>query len=217
VSRILVVIDPGTRVPELDCFNRISSKSPLPATYHLPAQQGIDSLERLTDPIAGIVVLGSGASVYDDEPWQTALNSWLRPHLHTTPMLGLCYGHQLLAHLLGGEVGLLFDDETKLRGVRQVPLFDDPLWGAAVTGPMVVSHREVVKTLPPRCVLRGRSEAVPVEAFAHLDRPIWGFQPHPEATTAFTTNNKIPFEADPAILGFGHSFVDRFTQFVAER
>ncbi|MEZ4319969.1 MAG: hypothetical protein R3F61_20830 [Myxococcota bacterium] len=213
----LAVIDPGTRVPELDCYNRISRHSPIPTTYHMPAQHGIDSLLRVQDHTAGVIVLGSGASVNDREPWQVALNDWLTPRLHTLPMLGLCYGHQLLAHLLGGEVGFLFDDHTKLKGVRDVPLTADRLWGPAVTGPMVVSHAEVVKTLPPDCVLRGASEVCPVEAFAHATLPIWGFQPHPEATTAFTTNNSVPFDREPRILRFGHGLVDRFTAFVAAR
>ncbi len=213
--KTIAVIDPGTRVPELDCFNRISLASPIPCTYHLPAQEGIDSLVRVQDHIAGIIVLGSGASVYDGEPWQQVFDPWLRERLETVPMLGLCYGHQLLAHLLGGRVGFLFDDETKLRGVRQVPLFADRLWGDAVTGPMVVSHREVVTELPPDCILRGKSEVCPVEAFAHRELPLWGFQPHPEATTAFTDNNGIPFEEDPSVLSFGHDIVDRFTAWVA--
>ncbi|MCB9675314.1 MAG: hypothetical protein H6737_09375 [Alphaproteobacteria bacterium] len=213
----LAVIDPGTRVPELDCYNRISRNSPLPTTYHLPAQHGMDSLERVQGHTAGVVILGSGASVNDREPWQVALNAWLTARLDTLPMLGLCYGHQLLAHLLGGEVGWLYEDRTKLKGVRQVPLMADRLWGDAQTGPMIVSHAEVVKRLPDGCALRGASDVCPVEAFAHQRLPLWGFQPHPEATPAFAANNNVPFTEDPAILAFGHGIVDRFSAFVADR
>ena len=213
----LAVIDPGTRVPELHNHNRLSLASPLPTTFHLPAIFGMDSVYRVQDDIAGIVVFGSGASVNDEEPWQQALNAWLKPRLQTTPVLGLCYGHQLLAHLLGGEVGYLFPDQTKLKGVRQVPLEADPLWGPATTGPMVVSHCEVVTRLPPDTVLRGSSAICPVEAFAHRTLPLWGFQPHPEATTQFTANNNIPFDDDPAILAHGWRFVDAFTRWVADR
>lgn len=210
----LAVIDPGTRFPELDCFNRISLNSPLSATYHLPAQQGIESLIRRPD-IAGIIILGSGASVHDDEDWQLVLNDWLRDRLTTLPMLGLCYGHQLLAHLLDGKVDFLFDSHEKLRGVRDVPLLADSLWGAAETVPMVISHREHVVSVPPGCVGLGSSEQVPVEAFRHAELPIWGLQAHPEATTAFTSNNGIPFDAEPDLLAGGHSIVDAFSAFVA--
>lgn len=212
----LAVLDPGTRVPELDCFNRIALHSPLPTTYHLPAQHGVDSLRRRPD-IAGVIILGSGASATASEPWQEELNGWLLEHLESVPMLGLCYGHQLLAHLLGGRIGFVRDDETKLKGIRQVPLEADALWGEARTVPMVVSHREHVLETPPGCIGLGASEEVPIEAFRHASRPIWGIQAHPEATTAFTTNNTVPFDADPSLLAGGHALVDAFSAWVAAK
>ncbi len=216
-ARHIVVIDPGTRVPEIDCFNRIARAAPIPCTYHLPAIHGVDSLFRVSDAVAGIIVLGSGASVHDGLDWQREMDDWLLPMMgRDVPTLGLCYGHQHLAHRLGGEVGMLFDDETKLRGVRVVAMDADRLWGDASTGLMVVSHREVVTSLPEEFVIRSRTEVVAIDAFAHPSRPIWGFQPHPEAPTAFTTNNGIPFDKDPAVLAYGHSFVDAFTRFAAQ-
>lgn len=207
----IAVLDPGTRVPELDCFNRIARSARGAVSYHLPALHGVDSLQRAGDDLLGVIVLGSGASVHDGAPWQAALNDWLAPRLRDgLPALGLCYGHQLFAHLLGGEVGFLFDDQHKLKGVRTVSLDADPLWGGATEGPLVVSHREAVLALPDDCVVRGRSPEVAIEAFAHADLPIWGIQAHPEATTAFTANNGVPFDADPSILAFGHGLVDGF-------
>ena len=43
----IAVIDPGSRVAELDTFNVMSSLSPLPLSYHLPALFGMDSLDML--------------------------------------------------------------------------------------------------------------------------------------------------------------------------
>src|SRR5688500_14799459 len=123
--RHVAVIDPAMRVPELDCFNRMTRRSRGPLTYHLPALFGMDSLERGGEP-AGIVILGSGASVNDDLPWQHALKGWLRPRVEGgTPVLGLCYGHQLLADLLGGEVGYVSADRVKRRGLRTVRLAEN--------------------------------------------------------------------------------------------
>ena len=209
MRRHVAVLDPGTRVPELDCFNRLSRAAAVPLTYHLPALFGLDSLS--DDGLAGVVILGSGASVHDDVAWQHALVDWLRPRLHAgLPALGLCYGHQLLAHVLGGTVDFLREDREKLKGLRQVTVAADRLWGDGGTGRMVVSHREAVTALPPGCTLRASTEVCAIEAFTHDTLPIGGLQPHPEATVAFTRNNTVPFDADPAELAFGHGLVDRF-------
>ena len=111
--KTIAVIDPAAGTPELDAFNALAQRSsalPVAFTYHLPALFGMGSLAQLEAraQLAGVVVFGSAASVHDGAPWQRELNAWLLPRLQSdagTPVLGLCYGHQLIAHLLGGEVG----------------------------------------------------------------------------------------------------------------
>ncbi|MCB9690037.1 MAG: gamma-glutamyl-gamma-aminobutyrate hydrolase family protein [Alphaproteobacteria bacterium] len=208
----VAVIDPGMRVAELDCFNRMARRAPLPLTYHAPALFGLDSLRRAEDDLRGIVIFGSGASVHDDLPWQHELKAWLLPRLRAgVPTLGLCYGHQLVATLLGGEVGFLHEDHHKELGRRVVPLKATAAWDACAPG-LVVSHREAVVRVPDEVDVVGSTEACAVDAFAHRRLPIYGFQAHPEATEAFLHNNSVPWPCETERLAEGHVLVDGFLQ-----
>lgn len=140
------------------------------------------------DGIAGVVITGSPAMVTDRQPWSEAVARWLAYRLREkrtdVPMLGICYGHQLLAHALGGRV----DFNPRGREIGSVPLHacpalvDDPLLGG-LGFPLVahVTHLQSVLELPPDAVLLASSEREPHHAFRIGDR-VWGVQFHPEFT-----------------------------------
>lgn len=217
-DRHIAVVDPGVNVPELDCFNRIARLSSLPVSYHLPALHGLDSLKLAEDGLAAIVILGSGASVNDRLAWQEPLNEWLWPRMQRLPTLGLCYGHQLIAHLFGGKVGFMYPDQKKLLGFRDVTLKETQVFGAARTGPLTVSHKEAVLVCPKDFEIFAASEACNVDGIAHRTLPIFGFQPHPEATRGFLNNAGITHDSyEPPAFAFGHGLVKGFLDFVASR
>ena len=208
----LLVIDPAVRTAETECFNRIALVSPLPVTYHLPCMYGLQSLlaEDMT-AARGLVILGSASSVTERLPWQVALEDWLRPHLaRGLPTLGLCYGHQMIAHMLGGKVAYMTPERTKLKGFRRVKVAATPAW-AAGEGELVVSHNEAVVDAPRDMEILATSDAVRIDGLAHRSLPIWTFQPHPEATPEFLRHHSIPLPASPdQSLRYGYSLVDAF-------
>ena len=209
----IAVIDPAVRVPELDNFNRlVLDHAPFAFSLHLPALFGMGSLESLPRPPDALIIFGSGASVYDQLPWQELFNAYLRDQIQRKiPMLGICYGHQLLAHLLGGTITYATEDQYKYKGLRSVHFCQSGFWGkAGEEGAFVVSHREIVKTLPNSCSVFAESATAGIEGFYHESLPLWGIQSHPEAGPEFLKNSEIPLEPSPQTFVSGRTFLKGF-------
>jgi GMP synthase (glutamine-hydrolysing) len=133
---------------------------------------------RAFDP-CGIILSGGPASVLEPgAPDLDAAILELGP-----PVLGICYGLQLLAHRLGGLVEKAEDREygrALLKIERDDPLFGD---GSGAAERVVwMSHGDRVLRLPEGFVVLARSESSPFAAVRHATRPIWGVQFHPEVT-----------------------------------
>jgi GMP synthase (glutamine-hydrolysing) len=133
---------------------------------------------------AGVVLTGSHAMVTDREPWSEATARWLARLVaaDAAPVLGICYGHQLLAHALGGEAGWHpRGDELGNAAIRLRPEADDDALFAGF--PRVfsaaVSHSQTVPRLPPGAVLLAENDFEPHHAF-RVGARAWGVQFHPE-------------------------------------
>ena len=212
--RPILVIDPALHTCELDCFNEILRRAPhdVDFRYFAPARFGTDDLTNNQETPSGIIMLGSGASVYDDSPWQRVVHPWIHEHmLNGVPALGLCYGHQLFAHLFGGRIALGFGGSKK-RGCRKIDIRQDcRLADASMVISTIVSHREVVVD-PGQFEVIASSEDVTIEGIQHPSLPIWGFQPHIEATAAFLRNNDILVEKSAHDPVGGYRLIDKFVQ-----
>ncbi|MDX1457824.1 MAG: glutamine amidotransferase [Marinobacter sp.] len=131
----------------------------------------------------GIVVTGSPAMVSERAPWSERTASWLAQAVEQqVPVLGVCYGHQLLAHALGGQVG--FHPNGRESGTFPVRLNEhgcqDPLLGQLPEQfPAQLTHLQSVLTLPPGATLLASSAFEPNQAF-RVGSNAWGVQFHPE-------------------------------------
>jgi len=186
--RPLLIVKSGRTLPELarrrgDYEDWISAGMGLgPERIRIAHVYENASLPR-SDAVAGVVVTGSSAMVSHREPWSERTAAWLAgAALAGTPVLGICYGHQLLAHGLGGRVG------PNPRG-REIGTVEVTLSGAARGDPLFqelpgrvrvqATHVEAVLELPVGARLLASSAGDPHQAFAVGDRA-WGVQFHPE-------------------------------------
>jgi GMP synthase (glutamine-hydrolysing) len=132
---------------------------------------------------SGAVVTGSHAMVTERRDWSERAADWLRRALTAgLPVLGICYGHQLLAHALGGEVGN--NPRGREFGTVEVEMEegagDDPLMGALPPRFNVyVGHTQSVLRLPAGS-LRLASNAWDSCQAVRFGANAWGVQFHPE-------------------------------------
>lgn len=212
----VAVIDPAVKLAEIESFNLLVGLSPLPLTYHLPAMQGMKSLEKEVENLKGIILFGSLSSVNDRLPWQDTLEKWLRPRLEAKmPTFGCCYGHQMLAYMFGGKVNYRTPEKEKQIGFREVALTQDTLWGNAQKGKMFVSHNEIVTDAPSCMSTIATSSEYKFDGLRHKTLPIWSFQPHPEATNRFAEVRGVTPEGATA-FNFGYSLLKRFLDYCAQ-
>jgi GMP synthase (glutamine-hydrolysing) len=132
-----------------------------------------------------VYIGGSAASVYDPLEWIGRLSEAVRKwREQEVPVLGVCFGHQIVAHALGGRV-----EKNPMGwevGSQEVELTDegacDPLFRELPRRfPAMQSHQDIVVSLPPGARVLARNAMSEYQAFALGDR-IRTVQFHPEYT-----------------------------------
>src|SRR5688572_27593405 len=145
--------------------------------------------QRLPPPgdFDGVVITGSPLSVTAWTGWMERVGELVRDAAaRRVPVLGVCFGHQLIARVFGGKVGLnpggreIGTVEVDLTAAgRRDPLFD----GVPARMAIQATHEDAVVTLPSGATVLAGNAACPVQAFA-IGKWVRGVQFHPEASPA---------------------------------
>ncbi len=126
----------------------------------------------------GAIITGSAAGVYDDLPWIAPLIDWLRSARGKTRLVGICFGHQVMAHAFGGHVAK--SDKGWGVGLHRYQVLADEPWmfprAASIAIP--VSHQDQVLSPPADARVIAASDFTPFAGLAWDDA--MSFQCHPE-------------------------------------
>ena len=132
------------------------------------------------------LVPGSLDSAYDDKPWIVALLKWIEcAYNRGARMMGVCFGHQVIARALGGEVRKY--DGGFGAGVRASRVVDKAmkLYFPHQQMQLLYSHHDQVITLPQGAELCATSDFCKNESF-RIGHQVITFQGHPEFTVAYS-------------------------------
>lgn len=132
------------------------------------------------------VITGSSAGVYDPLPWIEPLKAFLRQAKGATPLVGVCFGHQIMAEAFGGKV--VKSDKGWGVGLHAYEVSEAAPWmdgGDPVAVP--ASHQDQVVVLPAGARVLGGSAFTPYGILSYDDAKAISMQFHPEFDPAYAT------------------------------
>lgn len=140
------------------------------------------------DEVDAYLITGSKTGVYEDKPWIPPLMGFVQKlHDQKKPTIGICFGHQLIAHALGGKTRK--SDKGWGVGVHSYEMQETPTWMSEPleTFSLLVSHQDQVEELPPGAKVLASSDFCPM-AMVQVDDHMLTFQAHPEFTKPYSNN-----------------------------
>lgn len=128
------------------------------------------------------LITGSPKGVYDEEAWIAQLGDFIRAtHAERKKMVGICFGHQILAHALGGHAEK--SEKGWGMGLRRLQVTGNQAWMTPPLseGAFYYCHQDQVVHLPEGAELLAGNEFCPNGMFVIEDH-VLGVQAHPEFT-----------------------------------
>jgi GMP synthase (glutamine-hydrolysing) len=148
-------------------------------TIHILKDEELPKIEETL----GVIITGSHSMVTENLEWSLRVEEWIKKaNKATIPILGICYGHQLLTKALGGVVA----DNPKGKEIGTVAVYtasetkSDPLFKNAPSNfEAHVTHMQSALTLPKNAVALASNEH-DKHHIVRFGEVIWGVQFHPE-------------------------------------
>ena len=167
-----------------DMFTRILSTDAHPCEVKVYDVEHLEYPPEI-DVCDGYLITGSKRSVYEDEPWIQQLGAFVQTlHQARKKLVGICFGHQLVAQVLGGKTeksdrgwGVGRHDTRLLLDLNA----DAP---AGTQFSLLSSHQDQVSKLPGSARVLAQSEFCPIAGML-IDQHILTFQGHPEFDSAY--------------------------------
>ena len=133
-----------------DMFKRLLLEADSSVSFAVwDVEEGVHPSHTDIDSVDGFIITGSKSSAYDDKQWIRDLEVLIQKlHARRKKMVGICFGHQIIAKALGGVVSK--SDKGWGVGIHTYEL-DSALFDGAQSGQLklVVSHQDQVHKLPP--------------------------------------------------------------------
>lgn len=126
----------------------------------------------------GWLITGSKHGAYDDLPWIKPLEQFIASAYEANvPVVGICFGHQIIAQALGGKV-------VKFDGGWSVGRVEYQLDGMGENVPLYAWHQDQVIALPEDAQVAGSTDFCRYAALSYGNKA-WSIQPHPEFTRGY--------------------------------
>lgn len=181
---------------------------------------------------AAAIITGSPANVTDKLPWSEQTAGWIRDAMDAgLPVLGICYGHQLMAYALGGRVdynGAGRETGTQMVSLTAQGLADELLQGVPARFAANLIHEQSVIEVPSCATVLAYNEHDPFQMLRLGDRAV-SMQFHPEFSAPIMSSYievlhemlageganvaalAASVEQTPHATGIARSFVERYS------
>ena len=142
------------------------------------------TLPSAPDACPAYILTGSASGVYDGTPWIGDLIAFLRAARGKAALVGICFGHQVMAQAFGGKV--IKSPAGWGVGAHTYDVRRAESWlGGARTITLPASHQDQVVELPPAAEVVAASAFTPFGMLAYRDQPAISLQLHPEFDAAY--------------------------------